>query len=121
MWAFPDQHVFHPYLQGVEVFSSFEPIFSHPRARTGIDLADDAQTKIPSLVLVPIHFPTTCFRIVFPTAIRQVGDQYRFRSRGTIGSTMSDFDLGHLCRVRLQDVWILFQGNFSMVLKRLPL
>ena len=43
-----------------------------------MDLANDAQTVIPSSELFPIQVPKTLFQIVFPTVIRQVGDRTDF-------------------------------------------
>ena len=47
---------------------------SWPRVQTGRDLADDAQTSFPNLVLSPIQVPVELLRIVFPTVSQQVGD-----------------------------------------------
>ena len=51
---------------------------------------------------------------VFPTVIRQVGDQKRFGSRGTSGSSMLDHDCGYLCRGRRVPIsWHSDLGNFN--------
>ena len=54
-------NVFHQFLpHGIEILllsSQFDVI----HRETGIDLADDAQTSMPSLLLSPIHFPTELF------------------------------------------------------------
>ena len=52
-------------------------------------------SKHPNLVLFPNQVPSF-FRTVFPTSLAS-GCPYKFRSRGTTGSSMCSHDFGHLC------------------------
>ena len=67
---------------------------------------------LPIWYFFPTQVPTELHRTVFPTRDQRVCP-YKFRSRGTTGSSMSDQDLGHFCRGRRihnnghSDFWIL--------------
>ena len=66
----------------------------HPHTLIRIILFHDEQRDIPNLEFSPIHVCIGFSQIAFPIIVRP----YRFRSRGTTGSSILDHDFGHLCR-----------------------
>ena len=81
-------------------FVSFQPILWHPHTQTGIILFHDVQRDIPNLEFSP----NPCFNRTFSNCLSHnspaEGWPYRFRSRGTTGSSIQDYDLDFLCRGR---------------------
>ena len=81
-------------------FVSFQPILCHPRTQIEIILFHDEQRDIPNLET----FSQPCFNWIFSNCLSHnspaKGWPYRFRSRGTTGSSILDHDFGHVCRGR---------------------
>ena len=81
-----------------QCFVAFQPIWCHPHTHTRITLFHIVQNKHAQLET----FSHPCFNRTFSNFLSHnspaKGWPYRFRSRGTTGSSILDHDLGHLCR-----------------------
>ena len=75
---------------------SFQPILCHPHTQIRKILFHDAQRDIPNLELSPSHASRGSSQIAFSHNSPATGWPYKFRSRGTTGSSILH-DLGHLC------------------------
>ena len=82
------------------MFRFFQPWWCHPRTSMKTILVSDERTSIPNSILFshPSCDGTSsnCLSHESPAS----GCPYKFRSRGTTGSSLCDVDVGHLCRGR---------------------
>ena len=86
-----------------QYFASFQPFWYRPRFLIRINLDFCEQIGILNSVLFPIQDPIKFFRTFLSHNSPASGCPYRFRSRGTTGSSRFDHDFGHLFRgVRIQ-------------------
>ena len=85
---------------GSMCFVSFQSIWNHPHTQIRIILFHDEQRDIPNWKPSPNRISNKIFSNCLSHNSPAKGWPYRFRSRGTNGSSILDHDLGHLCRGR---------------------
>ena len=84
----------------INIFVSFQPIWCHPRTQIGTVLLHCVRINIPNWKPSPSHASNRIFLNCLSRNSLAKGWPYRFRSRGTTGSSILDHDFGHLCRGR---------------------
>ena len=84
----------------IHCFVSFQLIWCHPHTQIRIIFFSRSTNKHSQLEI----FSQPCFNRIFSSCLSHnspaKGWPYRFRSRGTTGSSILDHDLRHLCRGR---------------------
>ena len=100
MLVLPNQLLYWVLSTSDQCFVSFQPILCHPHIQMRIIFFQGVRISIPNLET----FSQPCFNWIFLNCLSHdspaKGWPYRFRSRGTTGSSILDHDLGHLCRGR---------------------
>ena len=95
MMVLPDQLLYWVLSTTDQCFVSFQPILCHPHTQIRIILFHDEQRDIPNLET----FSQPCFNRIFSNCLSQNSPAkrwpYRFRSRGTTGSSILEHDCGH--------------------------
>ena len=81
-------------------FVSFQPILWHPHTQIRKTLFTMNEETFPIWKHSPNRTSIGSSQIAFPIIVLLKGWPYRWRSRGTTGSSILDHDLGHLCRGR---------------------
>ena len=76
----------------------FQPFWHHPRVTSRIIFVSDEQQDIPNSVLFFNSSPSRIFSNCLSHKTPTSGWPFKFRSRGTTGSSMSDQYFGHVCR-----------------------
>ena len=99
-WFLPNQLLYWVLSTSDQCCVSFQQILCHPHTQIRIILFHDEQRDIPNLEFSSIHVLIGLSQIAFPIIVHAKGWPYRFRSRGTTGSSILDHDFGHLCRGR---------------------
>ena len=87
----------HYWVASDQCFVSFQPILCHAHTQIRIILFSRCTNKHSQLET----FSLPCFKRIFSSCLAHnspaKGWPYRFRSRGTTGSSTLDHDFGHLC------------------------
>ena len=100
MLILPNQLLYWILSTSDQSFVSFQPILYHPHTQIKIFLFHGVRISIHNWKLSPtrtsIGFFSNCSSHICPAK----GWPYRFRARGTTGSSILDHDFGHLCRGR---------------------
>ena len=100
MLVLPNQLLYWVISTSEQYFVSFQPILCHPHSHIIITLFDGVRISIsnwkPSPNRTSIGFSQNCLSHNIPAR----GWPYKFRSRGTTGSSILDHDVGQLCRGR---------------------
>ena len=93
----PNQLLYWVLSTSEQCFVSFQPIWCHRHTQLRMTLFDVVRISIPNWKPSPNRILIERSRIAFSHNSSAKGWLFRFRSRGTIGSSMLDHDLGHVC------------------------
>ena len=102
-------------------FVSFQPMWCHPHTLIRLILFHGVRIKHSQFETFSQPYFNRFSQIAFPIEVLAKGWPYRFRSRGTTGSSILDHDYGHLCRGRRiqmsghSDLWIFSNFRASSI------
>ena len=100
MLVLPNQLLYWVLSTSDHCFVSFQLIWCHPHTQIRITLFDGVRISIPNWQLSANRISIRLSRIAFHITVLPEDDPYKFRSRGTTGSSILDHDFCHLCRCR---------------------
>ena len=104
-----------------QCFVSFQPVLYRPHTQTRVVLFSRLPNKHSQIGTFSQPCSDRTFSNSFSHNSLAKGWPYRFRSRGTTGSSMLDHDLGHLCfATRIQISGHSDSWNFSVTSVHLP-
>ena len=95
----------------------FQPFWCHPRKPTNTILVFGGQTDILNLVLFPIQVPNSTSSNCLSDKRPAGGCPYKFRSRGTTGSSMFDIKFGHVSWKTYPYIWTSRLWNVKQLAK----